>query len=452
MIKQNLTALLFLFLFSGMVIAQSQKDTLRLDVRNTIKLAVQNNPDLKRVSLNEDILQKQIAGAKSTAFPQVKINSGFKDNFALPQQLLPGEIFGLEGQIPVQFGTRYTLNAGAEVSQLLFSKEYIENIKKLDAAEKTYHLQTLSTMEDLIYQVASVYIQIQITKEQSQILKANLDRIVQLVEMAEAQFNNGIIKKLDVDQLKVNKTNLETELSNIQIGILQQKNLMKFYLALDKHSEILLTEDLINRKPEELSDSLLLNENLNYQILQQQQKITELDNDVIKAGYYPTLSTFFQYNYAGQGNELNFNEDNYYGFWSGVWGLNLSIPVFDGLQKQRKLEENKLRLLQIDQNKMQLKNASQLEFDNAGIKLNQNKKLINTQQDNMKLAQELYDVTKLSYQEGVAPLTELLNAETSLKQAQSQYLTALLNYKLAELEHIKVSGQLAKLIQNQSKK
>ncbi|MCB0662266.1 MAG: TolC family protein, partial [Saprospiraceae bacterium] len=217
-------------------------------------------------------------------------------------------------------------------------------------------------------------------------------------------------------------------------------------------SEILLTEDLINRKPEELSDSLLLNENLNYQILQQQQKITELDNDVIKAGYYPTLSAFFQYNYAGQGNELNFNEDNYYGFWSGVWGLNLSIPVFDGLQKQRKLEENKLRLLQIDQNKMQLKNASQLEFDNAGIKLNQNKKLINTQQDNMKLAQELYDVTKLSYQEGVAPLTELLNAETSLKQAQSQYLTALLNYKLAELEHIKVSGQLAKLIQNQSKK
>lgn len=92
-----------------------------------------------------------------------------------------------------------------------------------------------------------------------------------------------------------------------------------------------------------------------------------------------------------------------------------------------------------------------MEFHNATEQLRQSRSLISQQEKNMQLAEELYSITKLSYQEGVAPLTELLNAETSLKEAQTQYLTATLQQKLAELGHLKTSGELARLIEAGSK-
>ncbi len=380
--------------------------------------------------------------------PQINGKAGFTDNFALPTQLLPGEAFGQEGQIPVKFGVRYGVNAGVEANQMLFNMELFQSLRKLDAAKSTYKLQTLATVEDLVYQVIQVYIQHQITQEQEDILNSNLTRVDQLVTIAQAQFENGIIKKLDVDQLRVNRTNLSSELSNLKIGAEQQLNLLRFYLALDMDKPMVLSEKLNGTDRYPLSPELMLSENINFQLLQHQKTLNYLEGRTIKAGFYPKLSAVAQYNYTGQMDEFGFKSPNYSSFGAGLWGLSVSIPIFDGLQKVRKIQENKLKMKQLEYQEEYLEKSSKMEFQNARVKIDLNNELVTTQEANMELAQGLYDVTKQSYQEGVAPLTELLNAETSLKEAQSPYLTALLNFKLAELEHVKVSGQLAKLIQS----
>jgi len=442
--------ILFLFnslLFCNIAYTQSA-DTLFLNVEQAIEMTILNNPDLKRIQLSETLLERQIATAKTSIFPKLNGSVGVTDNFALPQQLLPGEVFGQEGQIPVQFGVRYGLNAGVELSQLVYSREYFVNMNKLEAVRYTYQLQTLSSMEDLVFDVAQLYIQHQITQEQAAILNTNLDRVTKLVNISQAQYENGIIKKLDVDQLRVNKTNLLTEISNANIGAEQQLNLLKFYLDLPQNQVIVLTEDLNNTESYPLSEELLLEQNIGYKLLKEQIKVSGLDRDVIKSAYYPTVSAFAQYNYTGQSDKLSFRNEHYSGFGAGLWGLNISVPIFDGFSTKRQLAENVIQIEQLNLQKKQLVNGINMEYNNANIKIQQNEILVETQLKNMKLAQQLYDITKLSYQEGVAPLTELLNAETSIKEAQSQYLTALLNFKLAELEHIKVSGQLAQLIQS----
>ena len=439
---------ILLFLVGNNLIYAQRTDTLFLNVEQVTQMAIANNPDLKRVQLNETLLERQIATAKTSIYPKLNGSAGFTDNFSLPQQLLPGEIFGQEGQIPVQFGVRYGLNAGVELSQLVYSREYLTNIKKLESVRSTYKLQTLSSIENLVFNVVQLYIQYQITKEQKEILNANLDRATKLVNISQAQYENGIIKKLDVDQLTVNKTNLLTEISNANIGIEQQLNVLKFYLDIPQNQPVVLTENLNTTEKYPLSQELLLKQNINYKLLQEQLEVTEMDKDVIKSAYYPTVSAFAQYNYTGQSNKFNLSKEHYSGFTAGLWGLNVSVSIFDGFNAKRRLEENVVELEQLRLQEKQLVNAANLEFNNAAIKIQQNEILVQTQLKNMKLAQQLYDITKLSYQEGVAPLTELLNAETSLREAQSQYLTALLNFKLAELEHVKVSGQLAQLIQS----
>ncbi|MGH1434121.1 MAG: TolC family protein [Lewinella sp.] len=420
-------------------------ESMSLSLEQAVKLAIDNNPNLKRVQMGSVLLEKQVQRVKGTGLPQITGTTGFTDNFSLPQQILPGEIFGQSGQIAVTFGNRYGINAGVEVNQLIYSRAYSTNLKKLDASRTTVQLQYLATLEDLVYNVAQVYIQYQINAEQRSILEANIEQVNTLVNVAQAQFENGIVKKLDVDQIKVNRTNLLSELSNLEIGLEQQLNVLRFYLALDMSQPLELTEKLDEAQSYPLSDTLLMASNINYQLLQNQMALNIMDDDVINADRYPQISAFAQYGYTGQANEFNLKDGNYSGFRSGLWGINMSIPIFNGFQTKRQLEENYIKRQQLTLDIQQLENATKMEFRNAANNIQQSKKLVSTQSANMELAQEVYDITKLSYQEGVAPLTELLNAETGLRESQTHYLTALINLKLAELEYIKSSGQLAKL-------
>jgi len=62
------------------------------------------------------------------------------------------------------------------------------------------------------------------------------------------------------------------------------------------------------------------------------------------------------------------------------------------------------------------------------------------------LAQEVLDNTKNNYYQGLASLTDLLDAENALTEAQNNYTAALLDYKLAEIQILKSKGELKTLI------
>ena len=411
--------------------------------------AIQNNPNLQSVRLDELMNQAKISEIKSATLPQISGSGQYQDNFSLAEQLLPGEIFGQPGTtLPVKFGVRHTMNVGLNVQQNIFNKSIKSGLKAAEASQAVTQLNTFKTMEDLIYQMAQIYLQLQLTEKQKGLLNANLERVNNLIEIAQIQFEEGIIKKIDVDQLKVNRTNLSSELQNLNIGVAQQKNYLKFYMGMPQKEDFQLAEFIIEESEYVLVDQLILEQNTNLNLLAKQFELTNYELENIKAGYYPTLSAFMNYGWNGQtdklfsngeGNELASNT-------TGIWGLTLNVPIFDGFKKRKQQEQVLISQNQLRLQRQALVNQTELEFANAYQTLSMNRVLLNTQKENMALAEELYNVTKLSYREGVAPLTELLNAETSLKEAQSQYITALLQIKLGELDHLKTSGQLAKLI------
>lgn len=451
-VQKNLLLMLGFILLAGVSMAQSPKAVSLVEKAMTLEdcviYALQSNPDLKSVQLDEMAGEFYIKEVRSTGLPQVKASAGYTDNFSLPTQLLPGEIVGEPGtNVPVQFGVRYGINAGIEVNQLLFSKSYFTGLKAADASSGLYRLNTLKTKEDLIYNIAQLYLQLQITDKQKEILTANLERVVQLIDITQAQFDEGLIKKVDVDQLKVNRTNLSTEIQNLDIGYNQQLNLLKFYMGMPVQEQIEIA-GLQEKEPEyELAQGLSLQNNTNLRLLQKQQELTALELQSVKDGYYPQLSAFANYNWQGQTNKLFSKENPMNTFSAGMWGLSLNVPIFDGFQKKYKAEQIQVSQLQLQHDIRNVTNLTQMEFHNASEKLRQSQTLINQQQENMLLAEELYNITKLSYQEGVAPLTELLNAETSLKEAQTQYLTSTLQKKLAELDYLKTSGELVRLLE-----
>lgn len=454
--------LILLFIMSFLTI-QSQDSIERfallseeqpMTLEECITKAIANNPNLQSIRLAEQATAYQIKEIKAQGLPQVNGTGQLTNNFALAEQLLPAEAFGGEPgtTIPVKFGVANTLIGNVEVQQLIFSKAYFTGLKAAEASRSLVKLNTFKTTEDLIYNIAQIYLQLQITEKQKEILNANISRINQLVDISQIQFEEGLIKKIDVDQLKVNRTNLLTELQNVEIGVHQQLNLLKFYMGMSPTEDISIAEYIQEEEQYTLSDNLVLAENTNLMLLNKQMELNELEEESIDAGYYPSLSAFIRYGWQGQTDKL-FSSDAEYdiqGSPTGIFGLNLSVPIFDGFKKKNQKQQVEVARMQLSLDRTYLTKSIEMEFANAKETLRQNKTLIDAQKENMQLAEELYGVTKLSYQEGIAPLTELLNAETSLKEAQTQYLTSLLQLNLAELDQMKTSGQLASLIRNKN--
>lgn len=87
-----------------------------------------------------------------------------------------------------------------------------------------------------------------------------------------------------------------------------------------------------------------------------------------------------------------------------------------------------------------------MAYNNANLELRNNISTINAQQENVKLAAEIYASTQNNYNNGLAPLTDLLNAETSMVESQNSYNKALLNYKLAEIQLMQSNGNIKTLL------
>lgn len=420
-------------------------------IEETIDYAIENNNDLESVQINQEIIQAQIAEVKGRALPQINGNAGFTDNFSLQEQQLPGEIFGGEpgSTIGVAFGNRYQYSAGLNVQQELLNFQLFNSVRSASALAELRNLETLLTTQDLIVNVIQTYIQIQVFEKQLELLQQNYDRTDNLIKLSDSRFQEGIIKKLDLNQLLVNRSNLKTQVEDAEYGKNQQIRLFKVLLNVPINIEIVLLEKIEDRNPYPLGIEFLLESNLEYQQLDKSVELSIIDQKLIKSEFLPTLSANFGYNYLGQANEFaNFDSNIYQAQWSGTWGLSASIPIFDGFQRRNRLKQKEFATEQLELNRETLKQNIEKDFGDAKEQLILSNSQIESQESNMSLAQENYDGIKTSYNEGVANLTELLDSEYALRQAQSNYLNALLQSKVAEVSLLKSSGRLSQLISN----
>jgi len=234
-----------IMLLNNFAFSQTNTDTLTLSLSEAVNLAVKQNQQLKSIQLDEEINKYKIKEIKSSALPQVTGDGTYNDNFSRPSQILPGEVFGQPGtKVAVQFGTRYSMGATAQLSQKIFDPSLNTGLRAAKAGQGYYELSTFKNKEDLIYNVVNVYMQLEMTEKQKELIEGNIGRMKKLVEITDAQYKEGIIKKVDVDQLKVNYTNLRTQLSTTKNTYTQLLNNLKILMNEDVYRPVVITNQI----------------------------------------------------------------------------------------------------------------------------------------------------------------------------------------------------------------
>ena len=441
-IKQIKTIPLLLL---GLILSNTVSAQQTLSLKDALNYAIENSTKMRKAKLDIDGGRFKTEEIRAQALPQITGTAGLNYNAIIGQQVVD---FG--GQLQtLKFGQKWNSSAGVQFSQQLFNQQVFTGLQAARSSEEYYNLTAQYTEEQLIELVAGNYYQVLVNRQQMNVIDTNIKNVKVIETIISNQYKNGLAKKIDVDRIKVNLTNLETQRSQILNAITQLENMLKYSMGMPVNANITLPKTELTEVTQlpELSDSLNFDNRTEIKLLNIQDKLLTLQRKAYVAEYYPNLSLTGNYTYSSQANNFDFLTTNRkaIGFDASAIGLTLKIPIFNGFSTRSKVRQADVELKKAKEDRGGITNALNMAYENAKLQLRDNISTINAQKKNAELANEIYKSTQNNYNNGLANLTDLLDTENSLTEAQNSYIQALLNYKIAEIQLIKSNGNIKSL-------
>lgn len=442
--KSKLTIILLLFLSFPSIYGRAQENVRIFTLKQCIEYGLNHHPSVEIEANNVEKARQTAHESLSAYLPQVKVGAGITDNIKRQQTIIPAGTFGPgTPEQRVAFGTPYTSSMSVQLNQKIYDQSLLYGIKAMKPNIDYAKLQVEQNKEDLVYNIAVSYYQILTQWEQLKLLKVNKKHFDEILRVTQLRAKEGVAKKVDIKQVQVNLNNTTSQIStlsnNLQIAI----NTLKNNMGLPPTDSIVLSDTArwLNAKP-----SIAPYPDFDYaattsgQLQKMQMTLYDLNRKSIKGQLFPTISLSAQYGANGFGKDIATTFDPLLDY-SAV-SLQFSWDIFTGFSRNAKYKEAVIDLNNLRVNYQLNASSQNLQYQNAKSQSNEARSTILTNKENMALASEVYDNTTKQYRQGIASLTDLLNAELSYKEAQNNYINSLLQYYIADLAVKKANGNL----------
>ncbi|HEX6426025.1 MAG TPA: TolC family protein [Niastella sp.] len=431
-------------LLLGVLHSPAKSQTSSITIKSAIDMALANNYTLKADSLNNQIAGYRTRIARADFLPQVNFSSRAEYNPALPSQMLPGNIVGQPDKdlIPVQFGTRYSISNGMEATQNLINKPARLQVKAAELNTGITQTKHLLNREDLVFQVTTAYYDLLATTEKISITNKDYANIREIEAIAKAQFESGVLKRIDFESLQINAANIQSQRDQWQTKYNQQLAYFKYLLGLPANAPVVIANDLARIDGLAQGGGAHLWNREDVHLYRQLIESKQLELKTIRAEKSPTLSAFVRLNYQSQFNQPGDALSGDYGYKSSTVGISTRIPLFDGYRRKNRLHVAESELQQLEFRHEQQQQLASTEWISASETLNNNRQQVQITQQNLVLAEKVFTSRKALYTEGVTTLIELLDAERELSQSRDLHTQALINVQTSVVNVHKANGTL----------
>lgn len=438
--KNKIFFYLILFIWSYDV--QAQKN---VSLKECVDFALKNH-------LSNSVYENEIAIAKQKStealagyLPQVSANVTFDDNLKRQVSIIPAGAFS-PTEIRLQFGTQYNTTAIAQLDQVIFDKSMLVGIKAAEPNNQVALLKKEQNQDNIIYNTVASYFQVLVYVEQEKIILENEKKYRELLEILKLRLEKGVIKKTDFDRTKVSLNNIISQKSILQMNKQVALNKLKYAMGMALEEEINVLE-FPNYEALALVDkdeSFQLGNILDYKIQTNSAILQEFDVKRKQAAFLPTVSMYVRYGATSLNNELSKSLSNWFDF--STIGLKVNVPIFSGYRKLSQLKQAEISLLNAKTNIQLSSENMKLSFKNSNAQLQKSQSDLGINRENLYFAKQVFESSNLEYQKGVSTLSDLLNADYSYKEAQSNYITSLISVLSSRLEFEKSKGNLKSYI------
>jgi outer membrane protein TolC len=410
--------------------------------------AYEHNYDLRNSSTDVQIAKKLVNQNISIGLPQINAGVDYMNYFLIPTQMIP-DIFSQPPRydvlVPVQFGAPYALTLKGTLTQLLYSGQYLVGVQTAKAYLETVKQQAIKSKVDVRDLVAENYVGLLVIQESTRILDSTYKIVNKMVDEARKAYQNGLLEDIDVDQLDLNRSNLEAILINTKSQQTIAYNLFKFILGVKEDQEIILTDDLNSFLAQINRDQLMTtvfdyNYNLDYTILRKQEKLVEWQYKLSKTAYQPTLSAFLSANTSAQRQTWNFFDTSKPWFPAATFGVALQIPIWASGGRKFAVDQARLNLVKMKVMDEKVRTQVQLQVETAKKDFNNSFMVYQNKQQGFTTALKIYEKTTKKYQLGIS-------SSTDLNQKYNQFLTANSDYMQSIFDLVRNKIKLSKLLE-----
>ncbi|MCY7351172.1 MAG: TolC family protein [Cytophagaceae bacterium] len=425
-------------------------------LKEAVDYGVKNNLNVLNSQVDIESARARIQEIKAAGLPQVNLSANLSRTIRVqPFFSPPGTTLGPpdpnapvtgEETVFALGGVNYTSNAVGSVSQLIFSSSYLIGLKAAKAytelASKNLNASKVTVAEN----VTKAYYNVLVNEERINLLGVNVSRLDSLLRDTRAMNEQGLVEKLDVQRLEVQSNNLKTEKQNVERLQELALVLLKFQMGYPLDQSVSLSEklaklDFSEAYVNEISRPFNYANRIEYSTLETQHVLQSLDVQNIQKSYLPQVSFSGNYGYFNGRQSLDRFITRAW-FPAGSAGFNVNVPIFDGFARRYKLAQSRNTLLKADNGLKLLAQSIDLQLSQSQIQLRNYWYTLQEQQKNLDLANEILRVTRIKYREGVGSNIEVINAETSFREAQTNYYTALYNALVAKVDLDKAAGRL----------
>lgn len=456
------------YLFVTAIINAQQ--TYTISVKDAVDIAFKNVADLKNAHLDYQIAEARNKEVTGMAYPQLSASAQGNHYLSLPQILFPDgtektiyDVLSREGikdgngqpvnpdnakfnVLSVSFFAPWNVNAGISLQQLLFEPQVFVGLQARKALLQSSDLQIKVTEDNVREAVYKNYYAVLIAEKQLWYVQQSIKRLEKLASDMNVMYKNGFVERLDIDKTTVTLNNTKAAENQLKNGVAIGYAILKLTMGLSQADSLFLKDSLTSQQVKED----ILDENFSYEdrneikLLNKAKELQSFDIKRYRLSYFPTVAAVYSFQRNGQYNKSyeSFTGKPWFWYNTNVVGLNISVPLFDGMQKKEKIIQSKFALQKIKNNLDNAKKSIDMErtVDRNTLKnaiLN-----MDMQEQNMELAEKIYNTEKKKYEQGLGSSFTLLQSDSDLQQAQSNYFRSLYDAIIAKISYMKALGKL----------
>ena len=447
---------LLTFLILGLVnkgFSQDNKAEIKLSITEAQTYALQNNRSVQSAKIDVSSAGKKVWETIAMGLPQLSLSTNYQHQFVIPElsfgpyldvmslpagTLTKNDFLAAYKDSPlISLGVKNNTTFDFTLSQLIFSGEYIVGLQAIKVFKEISEKSLVKTEAMTKESVASTYSLVLVLGENIRVLNESLKTIDQTYNDLTKMYQQGFNEETDVDQIRINRSNIQTLITSLNSQKEISMKLLKFQLGIDFSQTLLLTDSLpgiINTGNMQYLSAPVFNleNSVDYQMISNLEKVSELSLKREQSKYLPTISAFYRRHEQTNQPSFNFNVKD-------LVGVSLNIPIFTSGMRSSKVSQARFDLEKSRLNKDNTGQGLIMEFETAQSNYQTVFSNYTINKESMALSKKVYDKTVIKYKEGVATSFELT-------QNQNQYLTSESNYYNSVLSLLNAKAKLDRIL------
>ena len=406
----------YLFIFAA-------SSPMNLNLEKSIQIAFENNIGYKITESMVDVSRAQVKEAEGAKKLNMKLQGGILQmSETLDEEDMEAgdysDLFTLAPLVPI---------ISISATKIIYSGGKIESLIDQAEANKQISLNDLEKeKQKIIYKVTEAYYQVLQTEGIKRVSAQAVKQMQAHLESSEALLKEGMIAPIDLNRIKSQLSNLEHNLIKAENGHKLTMYNLNSIIWIDLNTELVLENNLSYEPCEiNLEQALLQAKENRPEIMNiaQQRRIMEEMVDVAKSNRKPQVMFRAESGIVG---------------WQAV--IVAEYSFLDGGVNKAKINQAEINLTQVDQSEQQVQQLIEFEVRSAYLNMREAEKLIKIAQEGIKNSQESFRIAQIKYNEGIATNTEVIDAQSTLIEAETNHLNALYDYNINRAALVKAMG------------